>query len=264
MPIFDRSLVKLYRDKLFYTKDSNFIFSEISDILLDKVSLFSVTTGLALNIGVRTNSFIEDLLRKKLISSKEQVIQCDLSYCMLYNVQSGYRVVADEEALPFCNNTFDIVISNASLHNVNNLFRVLLSIYNIIKTRGVFLAALFGSKTLYELKHSIIRAEMGLGVAPRVLPFIHVQDIVSLLKKTGYSDIVVDVNTIMVEYNDIYTLFRDLKNMGEGNVLYARNKYPLTRTIITKIFENYKRYFSIDKINIPATFEIITLKASKV
>ncbi|ABD44684.1 methyltransferase domain protein [Ehrlichia chaffeensis str. Heartland] len=264
MLIFDRALVRFYRDRLSCNKDNDFIFSAISDILLDKIALFSVATGLALNLGVRTNSFVENLLHKKLISSKEQVVQCDLSYCVLYNVNGGYKIVADEEALPFRNNVFDLVISNVSLHNVNNLFSVLLNIYNIIKSKGVFLAALFGSKTLYELKHSIIRAEMDFGIAPRVLPFINVQDIISLLQKIRYSDIVVDVNTIVVKYSDIYTLFRDLKNMGEGNVLRVRNKYPLTRTVITKIFENYKQYFSVDKISIPATFEIITLKGSKV
>ena len=263
MLIFDRSLVRLYRERLSYNKNNNFVFSEISDLLLDKLSFFSLTSGLILNIGVRSNTFSEDLLLRKVVSSHDQIIQCDLSSCILCNAQGNYKVVADEEALPFCSNVFDIVVSNVSLHNVNNLFNILLNIYNIMKRKGIFLAALFGSKTLYELKHSIIRAEMDFGVAPRILPFIGVQDIVSLLQKTGYSDIVVDVNTIEVEYDDIYTLFKDLKNMGEGNVLYNRNKYPLSRTVIRKVFENYKQYFSIDKVNIPVTFEIITLKCSK-
>ncbi|AUO54860.1 methyltransferase domain-containing protein [Ehrlichia canis] len=262
MLVFDRSLVRLYRERL-YNKDSNFVFSEISDLLLDKLSLFSLTAGLMLNIGIRSNSFSEDLLLRKIVSSHDQIIQCDLSYYVLCNARGNCKVVADEEALPFCSDIFDIVVSNASLHNVNNLFNILLSIYNIMKRKGIFLAALFGSKTLYELKHSMIRAEMDFGIAPRVLPFISVQDIVSLLQKTGYSDIVVDVNTIKVEYDDIYALFKDLRNMGEGNVLYNRNKYPLSRTVIRKIFESYKQYFSIDKVNIPVTFEIITLKCSK-
>ena len=183
---------------------------------------------------------------------------------MLYNVQSNYKIVADEERLPFSINTFDIVISNVTLHNVKNLFNVLVNIYKIMKSKGVFIASLFGSKTLYELKHSIIRAEMDVGVVPRIAPFIHVQDLISLLQKSGYSDIVVDINTIKIEYNNIYTLFRDLRKMDEGNVLCVRNKYPLTKTLIRKIFENYRQYFSVDKINIPATFEVITLKCNKV
>ncbi|QGR02426.1 methyltransferase domain-containing protein [Ehrlichia ruminantium] len=264
MLIFDRSLVKLYRDKAsFYNKADSFIFSEVTSIILDKLGLFSVNTGLILSIGCRTDYFSDSLLQRKLIFYKDQVVQCDISYHMLCSAQDNYRVVADDEQLPFCNETFDIVINNLCLHNVNNLFYNLLNIYNLMKDGGIFLASLFGHKTLYELKYSIIRAEMDIGIAPRIMPFINVQYIISLLQKSGYSNIVIDVNVIQLKYNDIYHLFKDLRKMGEGNVLYARNKHRLTKTVIKKIFEYYKKYFSVDEVSIPATFEIIILKANK-
>ena len=244
MLIFDRSLVKLYRYRAsFYNKADSFIFSEATDIVLDKLCLFSVNTGLILSIGCRTDYFIENLLQRKLIFCKNQVVQCDMSYYILGSIQDSYKVVADDEQLPFCNDVFDVVVSNLCLHNVNNLFYSLLSIYNIIRSGGIFLASLFGSKTLYELKRSIIMAEMDVGIAPRIMPFFDIQYIISLLQKSGYSNIVIDVNIIQVKYNDIYHLFRDLKRMGEGNVLYARNKRRLTKTVIKKVFEHYKKYF---------------------
>ncbi|CAH58075.1 class I SAM-dependent methyltransferase [Ehrlichia ruminantium] len=264
MLIFDRNLVRLYRYKAsFYNKADSFIFSETTNIILDKLSLFPVSNGLILSIGCRTDYLVENLLQRKLIFCKDQVVQCDVSYYVLCRVHDGYRVVADDEQLPFCHKVFDIVVNHLCLHNVNNLFYNLLSIYNLIKKGGIFLASLFGSKTLYELKHSIIRAEMDIGIAPRIMPFVNVQYIISLLQKSGYSNIVIDVNIIQTQYNDIYNLFRDLRRMGEGNVLYVRNRRQLTKSAIKKIFEYYKKYFSVDGVSIPATFEIITLKGDK-
>ena len=245
------------------SQSSSFLFAQITDILLDKLTLFSIDVGLVLNIGYKDDSFAKYLLEKKFVSSKDQLIEYDIPYNMLYNFEGNYKVIS-KNSLPFSRNTFDVIISNITLHNVNGLFSVLLNINNIMKNKGVFVASLFGSKTLYELRHSMIRAEMDTGVIPRIIPFIHVQDLIPLLQKSGYSDVVIDVNTIKMEYSSVYTLFKDLRKMNKKSVLYVRDKYPLTRVLIGKIIENYKKYFSVDKIYIPATFEIITLKASKV
>ncbi|MGN7619141.1 MAG: methyltransferase domain-containing protein [Ehrlichia sp.] len=256
--------MKFYRCVESSNRSSGFIFTEISDVLLDRLDLFPVDAGLVLNVGCGAGHFAESLLKRKFVSSLDQLVQYDISYHMLCNVQNNCRIVAEEERLPFPNDTFDAVVSNVTLHNVKNLSSVLLNIYNVMKSKGVFIASLFGNKTLYELKHSMIRAEMDVGVVPRIIPFIHVQDLIFLLQKSGYADIVVDVNIIKIEYNSIHALFRDLRTIDQGTVLCVKGEYPLTKIFIRKTFENYKQYFSADKVNISATFEVVTLKGSKV
>ncbi len=67
----------------------------------------------------------------------------------------GLLVVADDEALPFRDCSFDFVISNLSLHNVNDLARVFARVRAMLRDGGAFVAATFGSGTLYGIKKSL-------------------------------------------------------------------------------------------------------------
>ncbi|WP_045809332.1 class I SAM-dependent methyltransferase [Candidatus Neoehrlichia procyonis] len=262
MPIFDRNLVRCYKDRAIENGlYSNFLFDEIINIIVDRLLFLRLDLGcFLLNLGCRNGILLRSLLQKKIISNVNQVLQSDVSYGFLSKVKSGYKVVADDEALPFKNNIFDVVVSSMALHNVNHLVDVLNNIRALLKKKGVLIATLFGSKTLLDLKMSFIKAEMDYGAAPRILPFINPREAILLMQKSGYKDLVVDVNTIELQYNNIYVLLHDLKNMGEGNVLSVRDSKSLTRGIIDKAWHIYKKFFSSDGINVSAIFEVIILK----
>ncbi|QXK92019.1 methyltransferase domain-containing protein [Neoehrlichia mikurensis] len=263
MPIFNRSLVKSYKDRVIENGlYSGVLFDEIVGIIVDRLLFLHLDLEcFLLNLGCRNGTLLENLLQKKVISNVNQVLQSDISYGFLSKVKFGYKVVADDEALPFKENTFDVVVSNMSLHNVNHLVNVLRNIRNLLKKKGILIATLFGSKTLFELKMSFIRAEMSRGVAPRILPFIKPEEAILLMQNSGYTDLVVDIDVIKFKYDDIYILLHDLKNMGEGNVLSARDdSKSLTREIIDNTWNLYKEFFSSDGINVSAVFEIIILK----
>lgn len=54
-----------------------------------------------------------------------------------------------------------------SLHWVNNLPGCLREIYRVLKDDGVFLASMFGGDTLFELRSSLVLAELEReGVSP--------------------------------------------------------------------------------------------------
>ena len=74
----------------------------------------------------------------------------------------------DEEALPFAPESFDLVMSNLSLHWVNDLPGCLLQIRQTLKPDGLFLAAMFGGGTLVELRNCLMEAESEIagGVKP--------------------------------------------------------------------------------------------------
>ena len=72
-------------------------------------------------------------------------------------VRTGYAwdkadIIADEEALPFADGSFDLITSILSLHSVNDLPGTLLQIRRVLRPDGLFVAALFGGETLKELK----------------------------------------------------------------------------------------------------------------
>ena len=142
----------------------------------------------------------------------------------------GLAVVADEESLPFDAPRFDLVLSNLSLHWVNDLPGMLLQARRALKPDGLFLACLLGGETLKDLREALMTAEAEEegGVSPRVSPFVDVKDAGSLLQRSGFALPVVDADDIYIDYPDALKLMRDLSGMGESNLIAKRS----TRSII--------------------------------
>ena len=79
---------------------------------------------------------------------------------------------ADEEALPFAEQSLDLVVSGLALQLVNDLPGALMQIRRALKPDGLLLAALLGGGTLTELRTALLVAEeeMEGGASPRVAP----------------------------------------------------------------------------------------------
>lgn len=71
-----------------------------------------------------------------------------------------------------------MVVSNLSFHWVNNLPGCFDAIFKSLKPDGLFMATLFGSDTLYELRSSLQLAELERkgGLSPHISPFAQVND----------------------------------------------------------------------------------------
>ena len=70
-------------------------------------------------------------------------------------------VIADEEWLPFAEESFDLVTSVLALHAVNDLPGVLAQIRRVLKRDGLFIGALFGGETLKGLQAALRNALAG-------------------------------------------------------------------------------------------------------
>src|SRR5262249_53674795 len=117
----------------------------------------------------------------------QTLVQADSSAAMLGQA-GGTCVVADEEFLPFADDSFDAVFSVGALHWANDLPGALIQIRRALKSDGLFLAMLPGGRTLMELRDSFEQAEMELrgGISPRISPFVDVRDSGSLLQRAGF------------------------------------------------------------------------------
>ena len=82
------------------------------------------------------------------------------------------RVTQTLEALPFEPSSVDCVISNLALHWINDLPGIMVQINQALVPDGLFLAALLGGDTLFELRGSIQLAEQERkgGVSPHISP----------------------------------------------------------------------------------------------
>ena len=148
----------------------------------------------------------------------KRLIMCDMSSNMLerdkdvkYDVNVE-RIVVDEELLPFKENSLEAVISNLSLHWVNDLLGAMIQIQRSLKPDGVFIASMFGGDTLFELRTSmqVAESEREGGISPRVSPMTDVRDVGSLLSRAGFTLTTVDTDDITVNFPSMFELMQDL------------------------------------------------------
>ncbi len=129
----------------------------------------------------------------------------------------GRAVVGDEEALPFADGSFDLVIGTLGLHWTNDLPGALVQLRRTLRPGGLLLASLYGGETLWQLREILTMAELEIcgGAAPRVSPFADMQDLGGLLQRAGLALPVVDTETLTVTYPSLFALMTDLRAAGE-------------------------------------------------
>ena len=154
----------------------------------------------------------------------------------------------------------DLIVSLMTLHWANDLPGALSQIRGALKPDGLFLGTLLGAGTLKELRGVLTEAELAErgGAQARVSPFADGFDGAGLLQRAGFALPVADVDRLTVRYPDLFALIRDLRAMGETNVL-AGTIRPLTRPIIARAAALYSERYGEADGRIPATFEIVNL-----
>ncbi|WP_428698587.1 class I SAM-dependent methyltransferase [Stappia sp.] len=173
----------------------------------------------------------------------------------------GCDLVIDDELPPFAGASLDLVCSALSLHLVNDLPGALVQIRKALKPDGLFLAALLGGDTLFELKDALMRAEMELsgGAAPRVAPFADTRALGALLQRAGFALPVADVDRLTVRYDTMGGLVDDLRAMGAANMLAERARTPLSRAVLARASGIYAERHADPDGRIRATFDIVSL-----
>lgn len=260
--IFDRNRVRAHRQRAARATDApHFLLHEMAERLADRLLDMMHTFPLALDLGAH-HGILADYVKGR--AGIEHVVQAELSQPMLEKA-SGMRVVADEEFLPFAENSFDAVLSVGALHWANDLPGALVQVQRALKPDGLFLAMLPGGQTLKELRQCLEKAEMEIsgGVSPRISPFVDVRDAGSLLQRAGFALPVVDSESITVSYAHPLKLMHELRGMGEANALTQSRKGFTPCAVMMLAADMYLREFSDSEGRIPATFELVTMTAWK-
>ena len=258
--IFDRATLRRRRERAAAgLAGCEFLIQEAAARLVERLGDVRRSFPLALALGCHTGQLARRLDGD---ASVGRLIQTDLAEAMVRRA-SGLRLVADEEALPFGAERFDLVVACWSLHWVNDLPGTLAQIRYALKPDGLFLAAMPGGTTLLELRAALLQAELELtgGAGLRVAPFVDVQDAGMLLQRAGFALPVVDVETITVTYEHPLKLLAELRAMGEANTLAGRR--PLQRRTLMRAAELYQELFADRRGRIPATFQILMLSGWK-
>ncbi len=147
-------------------------------------------------------------------------------------------IQAEEDALPFAENSFDLVLACGTLDTVNDLPGALMLIRRALKPDGLFLGACIGAGSLPRLRQALFIAE-GDSPRPHIHPQIDVRAAGDLLARAGFALPVADSETLRVRYSAILTLMQDLRGMGGGNIMTAARRGPLNRAVLARAAEHF-------------------------
>jgi SAM-dependent methyltransferase len=263
MRVFDRRLVRRRRER--FARDfagAGFLVEEVADRLLDRLGDVRRAFPRLLLLGA-PRGLLESALADRV--GAELLVAVDGAPGMLASGTGALRVAADEEALPFGPDRFDAVLSPMLVHWVNDLPGTLIQLRSCLAPDGLLLLAMPGGETLFELRRSLMEAELECegGASPRVSPFADVRDAGSLLQRAGFALPVIDVDRITASYAHPLRLLRELGRMGEGNALLQRRPGPLRRRTLARACEIYVESFGDAQGRVPATFDILFMTAWK-
>jgi NADH dehydrogenase [ubiquinone] 1 alpha subcomplex assembly factor 5 len=235
---------------------------EARDRLLDRLNDVTRTFTTALVLGGRDGETAHALKTKFGVT---ECISTDLSGVQSAKARQMGRtsVNADEEWIPFGDNSFDLIVAELCLHWTNDLPGSLIQLRRTLKPDGLFLANVFGGQTLHELRSSWTEAESELlgGVTPRVSPFLDVRDAGDLLVRAGFALPVTDSDIITVDFDTVQSLAHTLRSMGETNAIVSRTRTPTIRRLWNLMDASYRSRYANQTGGVNATFEVVSLTA---
>jgi NADH dehydrogenase [ubiquinone] 1 alpha subcomplex assembly factor 5 len=154
-----------------------------------------------------------------------------ISRCLLRVTKHSFpvkveRIHADEENFlgVVGRNSQEAIVSCLNLHWVNDLPGALVQVKEALQPDGLFLGAMFGGETLFELRTALQLAELERegGISPHVSPMTNTSDISNLLGRAGLTLLTVDLDEVKVGYPSMFELIEDLRDMGESNAIVGR------------------------------------------
>ncbi|KAI0677636.1 S-adenosyl-L-methionine-dependent methyltransferase [Trametes maxima] len=266
--VFDRNAKRIQKDRSAVreggsrSRTVDYVRDEIADRLVERFQDIKRKFNTVLDLGSGPGHFSklldpETTQKAILLDSSEKLLLRDPDSEFEVEVE---RINADEETLlqTIPPNSQEAIVSCLSLHWVNDLPGVLVQIREALKPDGVFLGALFGGDTLFELRTSLQLAEVERegGISPHVSPMTDSRDMSNLLGRAGFTLLTVDVDEVKVAYPSMWELMEDLQDMGESNAVVGR-RHIIHRDTLAAASAIYKELHGNEDGTVPATFQVI-------
>ena len=234
--------------------ESAIVQKEIISRLIKRLSLINISPRKIIDLGAGIGLSTECLLNQY---SKSEFYMLDNSLAALknkiFNNENVFSICGDFKSIPLESNTFDFVFSSSALHwelDINSSFK---EIYRILKPGGLFLFSTYGPDTLIELRSSWAQIDN----KKHVNDFYDMHDIGDLMLNLNFMDTVVDSEQIVIQYDSVIQLQKDLRNIG-SKVVHDDNKnqklYGHNRMLA--MYQEYEK-FRAKNGNLPATYEVI-------
>lgn len=152
----------------------------------------------------------------------------------------------------------DLIVSGLELHAMDDPLGALIQMRRAMRPNGFLVAALFIGDSLAELRAALAEAE-GPDAPARIFPMADLRDLGGLLQRAGFSMPVADVERLTLWHRTPLHLLRELRAMGETNILRAPRPRPLDRAVLTRLMAIYAERFARPDGKVRATVEIAFL-----
>lgn len=256
-PRLDKNSVKKFFNRAAKSYDHAAILQEeVLSRLLQRLQYMRHQPETVIDIGCGTGKGVAGLQQQY---PRARVYASDIALQMLQQARSRFRllskkrlVTADMERLPFASRSFDLVFSSLALQWSNDLGATLAEFARISRPGALLLFTSFGPSTLKELAASWL----ALDDHPHVHQFVDMHDVGDAMLAAGFSQPVVDAETIRMEYDEFRALLDDLKNIGASNADVSRRRGLMTPSRLRELEASYRQN-GFDNDRFIASYEVV-------
>jgi malonyl-CoA O-methyltransferase len=210
-----------------------------------------------LDVGAGTGRLLTKLLN---MYPDAFVVGADLAFGMCRTASSHLAaevqlINADAERLPFAEQSFDLVLSTSTFQWLTTLDVAFAEAQRVLEPGGLFCFALFGEKTLFELRESYQAVLKG--GADRTHSFFSGSDVLAALQRTRFAEAKV-TSEIEVEWHpDVPEMLRSLKKIGAGSASPVAGRGLSERRTMLDMMQVYRKRYGREGGEVPASYEVI-------
>ncbi len=239
-----------------YAKVQQKVATNLTKLLLDQQEYWQ--RGLEVGCGT-------GLLSRRVVKQYPELpmVFSDLAHGMSLQTQHvlpGYSVCdADAANLPYQTDCFDLVLSSSVYQWLEDLLGAFTEIARVLMPGGLFAIALFGERTLYELRSSHQLALRNRDSHGQKFPDLLA---VSSALEEHFDTLLLHSEDEVEWHADVPQLLRCLKRIGAQNANRNRPQGLASRKVMQGMIDLYQSNFG-SALGIPATYEVIYLLAKR-
>jgi malonyl-CoA O-methyltransferase len=228
----------------------------VGERLIERLDLIKKIPETVLDLGCGTGAQQKSLKRKY---DKATIFAMDMAPGMVKKASAKktrffnrlWPVCGKAEQTPLKNESLNMVFSNLMLQWCNDLDVVMGEMSRVLRPEGLLIFSSFGPDTLKELRDSWAKVDDYI----HVNAFIDMHDMGDAMVRAGFSNPVMEAETITLTYDDIFGLMKDLKMIGAQNTNQGRKRGLTSKGDLEGLVRAYEAYRHEGRL--PATYEVV-------